>query len=166
MTDEPSGLVPDDQTPPEPPPADAGPGESATQNPPPPPPDPAPTSGETAGLSNDERSWAMLCHMLALTGLMMPVVLNVVVPLIMWQLKKNESEFVDDQGKESLNFQLTVSLVLIVLGLLAVVPLLGCLALVALPVAGVAALVYTIIGGLKANEGVRYRYPICLRLVS
>ena len=166
MNDEQSGSPPAGAAPPPPPPEGGG----SAADPGHPPGSPPPAGGEagaaTGGPSNEERSWAMLCHMLALAGLVFPIVLNVAVPLIMWQMKKNESAFVDDQGREAVNFQITVSLVLVVLFGLSVVPLVGCLTLPAMIIAGIAALVFAIIGGLKANEGVAYRYPVCLRLIT
>ena len=70
--------------------------------------------------------------------------------------------FVDDQGKEALNFQITVSIAVIVCAVLIAV-LIG---LLLLPIVGIAALVLTIIAGLKANNGETYRYPMTLRLIS
>ena len=87
---------------------------------------------------------------------------NVIGPLIAWQLKKDLDPFVDQQGKEALNFQITVSLALIVCGLLAWI-------LIGFPLmllVCIAALVLTIIAGVKANEGRAYRYPFSWRLVK
>ena len=70
--------------------------------------------------------------------------------------------FVDDQGKESLNFQITVTIAAIVAAVL-IVLLVGFLLL---PIVGLIALVFTIIAGIKANEGVAYRYPFALRLIK
>lgn len=83
-------------------------------------------------------------------------------PLIVWQLKRESDPFVDAQGKEALNFQITVALAMFVSFLLMLVVigffLLGLVCL--------AALVLTIIAGIKANEGKAYRYPFCLRLIK
>lgn len=108
------------------------------------------------------RQWAMFCHYAAFFWLLAPMIGNVLGPLIVWQLKKDLDPFVDQQGKEALNFQITVSILLMICGLLAWV-LIG-FPLMALVCLG--ALVLTIIGGIKANEGQAYRYPLCLRLVK
>src|SRR3546814_9837012 len=76
--------------------------------------------------------------------------------------------FVDDQGKEALNFNITVGIAFFVLFLLAVLTL-GIGLVIAIPlwiIIGIAWLVFTIIAAIKANEGVAYRYPFTLRLVK
>lgn len=111
--------------------------------------------------SPEARQWAMFAHLSALIGFLIPLG-SVLGPLIIWQIKKNEFSFVDDQGKESLNFQITVLIAVIACLLLSVV-LIGFLLL---PVVGIAALVLTIMGGIKANNGEHYRYPLTLRLIK
>ncbi|MCI8208645.1 orotate phosphoribosyltransferase [Pseudomonas sp. S25] len=107
------------------------------------------------------RQWAMFCHFGAFLGMMFPFG-NILGPLILWQLKKDSDPFIDSQGKEALNFQITVSLAMIACVFLMLV-LVG-FALIGLVAAG--ALVLTIIAGIKANEGVAYRYPFTWRLVK
>jgi len=126
-----------------------------------PPPSPAPPPPSSDLPSQDARNWAMLAHLSALIGLLIPLG-SIVAPLVIWQIKKNEFAFVDDQGKEALNFQITV-----------LIAVLACFVLMflfigflLLPIVGIAALVLTIIGGVKASNGERYRYPLTLRLVN
>ncbi|WP_122667333.1 DUF4870 domain-containing protein [Pseudomonas viridiflava] len=107
------------------------------------------------------RQWAMFCHFAAFLGMMFPFG-NILGPLILWQLKKDSDPFVDSQGKEALNFQITVSLAMIACVFLMI--LLVGFVLIGLVAAG--ALVLTIIAGIKANEGVAYRYPFTWRLVK
>ena len=102
----------------------------------------------------------MLCHLLSLFGLLIPLG-YVIGPLVMWLVKKDESAFVDANGKESLNFQITVTIAAVVSGFLCLV-LIGFLLL---PVVIGGWLVLTIIASIKANEGKVYRYPVCLRLI-
>ncbi len=111
--------------------------------------------------SKDERTWAMIAHLAALAGYVIPFG-NIIGPLIVWAMKRQEMPFVNDQGKEALNFQITVTLVVVV-----------CLALFFLvipifiaSILGIVALVLCIIAALKANEGLPYRYPFTLRLVK
>lgn len=87
---------------------------------------------------------------------------NLIGPLIVWLIKKDTMPFVDDQGKESLNFQITVTIAAIICGILVFV-LIGIPLLFAV---GIAALVLTIMAGIKANEGASYRYPFAIRLIK
>ena len=112
--------------------------------------------------SPEARRWAMLCHYAAFAWFLVPMIGNVIGPLLVWQLKKDADPFIDQQGKEALNFQITVSAAFMICGLLAWV-LIG-FPLMAL--VGVFTLVVTVIAGIKANDGVAYRYPLCWRLVK
>ncbi|MFN5561883.1 MAG: DUF4870 domain-containing protein, partial [Opitutaceae bacterium] len=107
------------------------------------------------------RMWAMLCHLSALSGFIIPFG-SLIGPLVVWQIKKNQYPIVDDQGKEALNFQITITLAAIVSAILIVV-LVGIALLIAV---GIASLVFTIIAAIKANNGETYRYPFCLRLIK
>lgn len=117
------------------------------------------TPQQTPG--QEARQWAMFCHFAAFLGLVFPFG-NLLGPLIVWQIKKDLDPFVDAQGKEALNFQISVALAMLICLLLSVV-LIGIPLLVLL---GIAALVLTIIAGIKANEGQAYRYPFAWRLVK
>ena len=107
------------------------------------------------------RQWAMFCHFAAFLGLVFPFG-NLIGPLIVWQLKKDMDPFVDAQGKEALNFQISVALASALCFLLMLV-VIGFPLLV---LVGLVALVLTIIAGIKANEGQNYRYPFALRLLK
>jgi len=120
-----------------------------------------PTNASPSGISADERQWAMFAHLSALSGLIIPFG-NVLGPLIIWLMKKETMPFVDEQAKEALNFQITVALALVVSAILIVV-VIGFLLML---VVGVAALILTIMAGIKANEGISYRYPFTLRLIN
>ncbi len=109
----------------------------------------------------EARQWAMFCHFAAFLGLVIPFG-NLLGPLIVWQIKKDLDPFVDAQGKEALNFQISVALAALLCFLLMVV-VVGFPLLV---LVSIAALVLTIIAGIKANEGQAYRYPFAWRLVK
>lgn len=111
--------------------------------------------------SAEARKWAMLCHYAAFAWFLAPMIGNVVGPLVVWQLKRESHPFVDAQGKEALNFQITLSLALMLCGLLAWL-LIGFPLMALVSVVG---LVLTVIGGIRANEGKPWRYPFCLRLL-
>lgn len=125
---------------------------------PPPSPSEPPMAG---GPSADERQWAMFAHLSALIGLIIPFG-SIIGPLVIWLIKKDTMPFVNDQGKEALNFNITVAIAAIVGWILCFI-LIGFLVLA---VVFVAWLVLTIIGTIKANEGTTYRYPFTLRLVN
>ena len=126
--------------------------------PPPPPPAPEPLPGTP---SAEARQWALFAHLSALAGMIIPFG-NIIGPLIIWQVKKAEFPFVDDQGKEALNFNITAALAFLVAMALTIV-LIGVLLM---PLVGIAWLVFTILAAIKANNGESYRYPVSLRLVK
>ncbi len=103
----------------------------------------------------DARMWAMFAHLSALTGIITAGVGFVVGPLVIWLLKKEQYPFVDDQGKEATNFQITM---LIYSGVAFLLSFL-CIGFILLPVVAIIDIVFTIIATIKANDGVRYRYP-------
>jgi len=80
----------------------------------------------------------------------------------MWLVKKDESPFVDDQGKEAVNFNITMLIAFFV----AFVLMFVAIGAVLMPVLFIFWVVMVIIAGLKANEGVAYRYPFTLRLIK
>lgn len=82
-------------------------------------------------------------------------------PLIIWLIKKNESDFIDYHGREYLNFFISYT-VYGVIGFILVLLLIGFLIL---PVLGFLAVVFTIIGAVKAFDGVRYRIPFIFRIL-
>jgi len=104
----------------------------------------------------------MLCHLLALCGLVMPFGGNILGPLVLWLVKKEGMPFVDDQGKESLNFQISVTIYGVGAALLYItgIDIVLCGAL------GVFWLVMVIIATVAANKGERYRYPLTIRLLK
>ncbi len=119
-----------------------------------------PQAAPTAEMpSNDELNMAMLAHLLALfTGF--------IGPLIIWLIKKEQSEFVDDQGKESLNFQICSFIIFIGLSVLSIIPFVGCITILMLLAWFVVWVVFIIIATVKSKAGERYRYPINIRLLS
>lgn len=111
--------------------------------------------------NQQEKTMAMLCHLLALAGLVVPFG-NILGPLIVWLMKKDTSELVNDQGKESLNFQISFTIYGFVAAILSLI-------VIGIPIA-IALVVFwavmVIMASIKANEGQRYRYPLNLRLIK
>ncbi len=112
-------------------------------------------------VSSEERTWGMLSHLLALSGFIGVPFGNILAPLIIWLVKKDKSQFVADQAKESLNFQISLIIYAIVSGILVLV-LIGFLLLAVIFIGGI---VLTIIATMKANNGEHYRYPLTIRLI-
>ena len=122
----------------------------------------------TGVASAEERQWGLFGHLSALTGLFTGGIGNIVGPLVIWLIKKDTMPFAADQAREALNFNITLALVGVVLFLITLVTF-GLGAVLTMPVGlllGIAWLVLTIIGAMKANDGVAYRYPFALRLVK
>lgn len=115
-------------------------------------------------LNKDARLWGMICHLAGLGGLIpiVPVIGSVIGPLVVWQLKKDEFGFVDDQGKEALNFQISILIYAVVSGLLCF----ACVGFVLLPVVYIFDLIFLLIASVKANDGERYRYPLTIRFIK
>ncbi len=110
------------------------------------------TSEPKPEVSQDARNLGMLCHLLGLFTLFL-------CPLIIWLLK-NDDPFVDSQGKEALNFQLSVFLGC------AISSVFFCIAPITVPVIIVLDVIFSIIACVKASKGEDYRYPLCVRLVK
>ena len=113
-------------------------------------------------VNKDARMWAMICHLAGLAGLVVPVVGCIIGPLIVWQIKKEEFPFVDEQGKEAVNFQISMLIYGIVAGLLCF----ACVGFVLLPAVAVFDLVFLLIAAVKANDGHHYRYPLTIRFIK
>jgi uncharacterized protein len=106
------------------------------------------------------RNWAMGCHIAALAGYVVPFG-NIIGPLICWLSKRSESALVDRNGKEALNFQISMSLYAIVSAVL-IFALIGIPLLFAV---GILDLVCTIIAAVKTSNGQPYRYPLTIRFL-
>lgn len=113
-----------------------------------------------AKISDSEaRTWAMLCHLSALsmyfTGFG-----SIAGPLIVWLIKKNDHPLIDDQGKESLNFEISILIYTLVLALPSV-----CLMFIPLIALAVAHVALFIVASIRANAGEAYRCPLTIRLI-
>ena len=122
-------------------------------------------------ISSSERQWAMFAHLSAVAAIWM-FGLGLVGPLIVWLIKKDEMKFVDDQGKEALNFQLNIVLLGVTLGIISiplVVVTFGLVMLLVVPLATglvVLDIIFAVIAAMKANSGEAYRYPYIIRLIK
>jgi len=111
--------------------------------------------------SKDERNWSVAVHLSALCALFIPLG-HVLGPLVIWLIKRGEMPMVDRNGKEALNFQITVTLASFVCGLLFFVGI-GVILLFVLLVADA---VLVIMAAMKASRGEAFSYPFTLRLIN
>ena len=111
--------------------------------------------------TREERNWAMLCHLISFSGYLIPFG-NIFGPLLLWLLKREEWPQVDDQGKESLNFQITWTIFFFISIVLCFVAI----GFILLPVVILVDLILVVIATIKASEGELYRYPVTIRFIS
>jgi len=109
----------------------------------------------------DDRSMAMLCHLLTiLTGF--------IGPLVIWLVKKDTSRFVDHHGREALNFQFTVFIVMMALSFITFILMFVFIGIILIPVIlilVILTLIAEIMACVAANNGEWYRYPFCFRIL-
>ncbi|MBA4196303.1 MAG: DUF4870 domain-containing protein [Chitinophaga sp.] len=103
-------------------------------------------------VSQDEKNLGLLSHIITLVS-------SFIAPLIIYILKKNESEFVAAHAKESLNFQITIVIVCFI----CIISIVGILLLW---VVGIYSFILVIVATVRASEGRLYKYPFCLRLLK
>jgi uncharacterized protein len=101
---------------------------------------------------SDEKTMALLSHVITFVS-------NFIAPLIIYMLKKDESSFVAAHAKESLNFQLTILLIVIAL-------VLSVVGILLLWLVGIYTFVLVIVATIRASEGKLYRYPFCIRFIK
>ena len=102
--------------------------------------------------TSDEKTMAILSHVLTFVAWFL-------APLIIYLIKKDESAFITSHAKESLNFQITIWIIII--GLFITI-----IGILLIWLVGIIALVFVIIATIKASEGKLYRYPFTLRLIK
>jgi hypothetical protein len=108
-----------------------------------------------------ERQWALICHLSALCGYFIPFG-NLIAPIVIWSMKKDEMPMVDEHGKEVINFQISFT-IWIFISIVMIFVLLGIPMLIVL---AVLQLVFIIIGAIKADGGELYRYPLTIRFIQ
>jgi uncharacterized Tic20 family protein len=116
-----------------------------------------PMNTSDGSVPQDDRTMALIAH---LSG----IVAGFIGPLVIWLINKEKTDkgWLIEQSKEALNFQITVAIGYLISMVLAVV-LIGAFTALALMVAN---LILCILAGMKANEGVAYRYPFAIRLIK
>jgi uncharacterized protein len=117
---------------------------------------------ETSTSSRDVRTWNVLCHATALAGFFVPWAGHILGPLIVWLAKRSDSPEIDENGRESLNFQISMLIYNVIAGVLCLV-LIGFIILAILHILN---LVLVIVASIQASEGKFYRYPMTIRLIK
>jgi uncharacterized Tic20 family protein len=119
---------------------------------------------EAKVLDRDARMWAMFCHLAGVGGFLpiVPVLGSIIAPLIIWQIKKDDYEFVNEQGKEAVNFQISILIYALVAGLLCFI----CAGFALLPAVYIFDVVLLIIAAIKVNDGQHYKYPLTIRFIK
>ncbi|MFY8274525.1 DUF4870 domain-containing protein [Pseudoalteromonas sp. SSDWG2] len=119
-----------------------------------------PVLPENNNKQGDENTMAMLCHLSALAGFIVPLG-AVLGPLIVWLVKKDEMPIVDRHGRDSLNFQLTM-LIAYVVSFILVFVVIG---VILLPIVALFSLIMVVIASIKAYEGKEFSYPLSIKFL-
>ena len=125
------------------------------------PPTPPYTPAPIPMSESDARMWAMSTHLSALTGLFTGIG-SLVAPIIIWQIQKDKSAFVDYHGKEAVNFQITMAIAFAISFILMFIVI----GVFLISIVGIVWLVFIIIAAVKANNGEYYRYPLTIRFIK
>jgi uncharacterized Tic20 family protein len=148
----------------------------------------------TSDLAPEIRQWGMWCHLSALAGVLVMFLipipfLGILIPFIVWQNGRRKHPFIDEQGKESLNFQISMAIyavVILILGVFLLFQLCGMtsnygssssnaanvLGVVLVGMVGFVILmaifqiIAVIVASVKANKGQSFRYPFTLRFLK
>lgn len=117
---------------------------------------PTPQSGP------DEKQWKLILHLSALAGLLLPYCGNIIAPLVIWLLKKQDVPALDAEGRKVLNFQISAAIYITVSSLIG---FMTCF-LIFLPIVVVIWwLVYTIIGAVKTSNGEAFEFPLTIKML-
>ncbi len=107
------------------------------------------------------RTPEVLCHVLSVAGFVFPFG-NIIAPLILWLVKRSESASIDQHGKESVNFQISMTIWMILSGL----SILVIIGVFLLPVVVITNIILVIVAAIKASNGEFYRYPLTIRFIK
>ena len=119
--------------------------------------EPKPLKPKPLGAKNqDAKTWAMILHLSQLATYMIPIA-GIVAPILIWQLKKDEFPEIDAHGKSVVNWIVSGTVLYFICIPLIFVFGLGLVLMLALMIAHI---VFGIIGGLKANDGILWPYPM------
>ena len=137
------------------------------QNPSPPAPEPTPVAPTTEALTPgtptaEEKQWAMFCHLGGLVGHLLVGFGHVVAPLVLWLIKREQMPFVNQEGKEAVNFQISITIYLLIAGLSIYV----CIGIVLMPAVIVFDIIVVVMACIDSSNGKGYKYPLCIRFIQ
>lgn len=112
--------------------------------------------------NREVHNWAMVSHLSALAMFIGIPFGNIIGPLVVWLVKKDEMPLVDANGKASLNFQISMTIYMIIAGIL-IIALIGILLL---PLLFLINLILIIMAAIKASEGDVYSYPFTIEFIK
>jgi uncharacterized Tic20 family protein len=112
-------------------------------------------------MTPEARQWAMFIHLSVLAGYF-SAGLGIVLPIILWQIKKDQLPGIDAHGKMVTNFVISLVIYTIVSALL----LLVIIGFVLLPAVAIIGIIFPIIGGIKANNGELWKYPLTITFIK
>jgi uncharacterized protein len=122
----------------------------------------SPPTASTSATSSEIRTWSVLCHASALLGLFFHFFGHLLGPLLVWLIKRGDAPEIDANGKESLNFQISMLIYDVIAGILCLI-VIGIPILIALWILNT---VFVIIASVKTSEGQFYRYPFTIRFIN
>lgn len=136
----------------------------------------------TSSVPTEERTWASVCHLSGLVGYLgAPALFHILAPLVIWLIMRNGKPFIDDQGKEAVNFQISLTVYALaasiiggLIGIILLVSIIGIpvallLLVIAIPIAvafTIAGIVLSIVAAYNAGNGEIYRYPFTIRFIA
>ena len=109
----------------------------------------------------EAKNWAVICHLSALSGCIIPFG-NLIAPLVIWLLQKDKHPLIDANGKEAVNFQISVIIYMMVAALLMLVVI----GFFLLGLIGLVALIFIIVAAVKTSNGESFQYPLSIRLIQ
>jgi uncharacterized Tic20 family protein len=121
-------------------------------------PPPQPPSGP---FSAEEKQMAMWCHLSGLATFLIPLG-NIVVPLVLWTTKRDTMPFVEKEGRESLNFEISITIYYIV----SIILIWACVGIVLVFALMIFHIVFVVLAAVEASKGNSYRYPLCIRFIN
>lgn len=111
--------------------------------------------------TSEQKQIGMFVHLSQLLNLILPPA-GIIVPIVLWQMKKEETPALDAHGKMVVNWLISSVIYFAVSAVLSII-LIGFLGLIAL---GIMSLVFPIIGGIKANNGELWEYPLTIKFLK